>query len=193
MLKGPIRHRYSYESIIRALRRQPREMTVIAQPKEPPAGNSPRCHHQLLFLSYWPLTGPLPTLNYLISIVLKHPHKLSGALKLSSTVSDMAGGGGWGRGVVREGGEWGERINKVSVLPSISLLQYSALWVPHSKCLCHNPCCLAIDFHITLLYVFIYFIYFFLNIIDDPQEDGRTGAFPDVNSQSLPYPPLWWL
>ena len=28
----------------------------------------------------------------------------------------------------------------------------------------------TIDFHITL-YVFIYFIYFFLNIIDEPQED----------------------
>lgn len=35
-----------------------------------------------------------------------------------------------------------------------------------------------IDFHITLFYVFIYFIYFFLNIVDERWEDGRTGPSP---------------
>lgn len=47
----------------------------------------------------------LPTLNYLISIVLNHPHKLSGALKLSSAVSDGEGGGrGQEKGVGGGGG-----------------------------------------------------------------------------------------
>lgn len=60
---------------------------------------------------------------------------------------------------------------------------------PSVQCLSRSPHCLAIDFHITLFYAFIYFIYFFLNIIDEPQED-RRGASSDVNSQFQPYPLL---
>lgn len=96
------------------------------------AGNAPLCHHRLLFLSYWPLTGPcLHSTIWFPSFLTIHIN-CRGALKLSSAASVWEGWrcGGW---------QWGgERINKVSVLPSISLPQYSALWVPDSKCLSHS-------------------------------------------------------
>lgn len=61
-------------------------------------------------------------------------------------------------------------------LPSVSCgtQLYESLTLNASAAAPASP---AIDFHITLLYVFIYFKYFFLSIIDEPQEDER-GPLP---------------
>lgn len=147
-------------------KRAPRPDSNSTAQRASPAGNSPRCHHQLLFLSYWPLTGPLPTLNYLISIVLKHPHKLSGALKLSSTVSDMAGGSG---GVRRENKQ--SKCSAFHQSPAVLSFMSPSLQMPQPQPLLPGHW----FSYYTPLCIYLFHIFFFKHHWW-PTEDGR-GPF----------------
>lgn len=136
-----------------------------------------------LLATHW----ALPTLNYLISIVLNHPHKLQrgikavlGPFRLGGEAAQSGGGEGRGRVAVRRRENKQSKCFAFHQSPAVLSFMSPRLQMPQPQHPRPQPTTTTttpqpIDFDISLFYVFVYFIYFFLNIVDEQREDERTG------------------